>query len=105
MADPGDEITIVEAITALRADGFTSDFAVASGGVVRCGACGHAHAPEELTVQALVRVEGISDPADEAAAFGLACGRCGTRGVLVVAYGPTATADEAAVITALGDGR
>jgi hypothetical protein len=105
VANPGDEITIVEAIALLRADGFTSDFSVAPGGVVRCGACGHAHAPAELTVEATVRVEGISDPADEAAAFGLSCERCAVRGVLVVAYGPAATEDEAAVVTALGDGR
>jgi hypothetical protein len=105
VADPGDEITIVEAIAALRADGFTSDFSVAPGGVVSCGTCGHNHDPSELMVEATVRVEGLSDPADEAAAFGLSCGSCGLRGVLVVAYGPAATADEAAVITALGDRR
>ena len=105
VADPGDETTIVEAIAALRGDGFPGDFSVAPGGVVRCGACGGTHDPGELVVEATVRVEGISDPADEAAAFGLSCQRCGLRGVLVVAYGPTATADEAGVVTALGDRR
>jgi hypothetical protein len=105
VADPGDEITLVEGIASLRRDGFAGDFSVAPGGVVRCGACGHNHDPEDLVVEATVRVEGISDPADEAAAFGLSCEQCGSRGVIVVAYGPAATADEAAVITALADQR
>jgi hypothetical protein len=105
VADPGDEITIVEAIATLRGEGYTGDFGVAPGGVVRCGTCGHTHDAGELVIGATVRVEGISDPGDEAAAFGLSCERCGLRGVLVVAYGPTASADEAAVVTALGSGR
>jgi hypothetical protein len=105
MADPGDETTIVEAIAALRDKGFRRDFAVVPSGLVRCASCGHTHEPADLVVEATIRVEGISDPADEAAAFGLSCERCGLRGVLVVAYGPTASADEAAVVTALADRR
>lgn len=105
MADPGDETTVVEALASLRRAGFDSDFAVAPGGLVRCVSCGHTHEAADLVVEAVVRVEGISDPADEAATFGLSCERCGLRGVLVVAYGPTASADEAAVVTALGDRR
>ncbi len=105
MVGPGDETTIVEAIASLRGDGFTGDFSVAPGGLIRCGACGQVHDASDLVVEAVVRVEGMSDPADEAAAFGLSCGRCGLRGVLVVAYGPTASADEAAVLTALGHRR
>ena len=91
MVGPGDETTIVEAIASLRGDGFTGDFSVAPGGLIRCGACGQVHDVSDLVVEAVVRVEGMSDPADEAAAFGLSCGRCGLRGVLVVAYGPTAS--------------
>ena len=105
MVGPGDETTIVESLASLRGDGFTGDISVAPGGLIRCGACGQVHDASELVVEAVVRVEGMSDPADEAAAFGLSCGRCGLRGVLVVAYGPTASADEAAVLTALGHRR
>jgi hypothetical protein len=105
VVDPGDETTIVEAIASLRAAGFTGDFSVAAGGRVRCGGCGQVHDAADLVVEAVIRVEGISDPADEAAAFGLSCDHCEMRGVLIVAYGPTASADEAAVLTALGDRR
>lgn len=52
-------------------------------------------------IDATVRVEGVSDPDDEAAVFGVTCLHGGARGVLVAAYGPTASADEATVLTAL----
>ena len=44
--------------------------------------------------------EGASNPDDRTVGFGLRCAACGVRGVLVAAYGPTATAEEAAVVTA-----
>ncbi len=100
MGTPADEITVVEAIKQLRALGFGGDFSVVEGGRVRCHACGTEHDPSELTVEQVVRVEGMSDPDDEAAVFGLAC-RCGTRGILVVPYGPGASTDEATVLTHL----
>jgi hypothetical protein len=43
----------------------------------------------------------MSDPDDEAAVFGLECTQCGTRGVLVVPFGPSASAEEANVVTRL----
>jgi hypothetical protein len=103
MATPADEITVTEAIQQLRALGYGADFSVAPGGLVRCHVCGTEHDPATLTVREVLRVEGMSDPDDEAAVFGLVCGRCGTRGVLVVPYGPAASADEAAVLTHLAN--
>jgi hypothetical protein len=105
LGDPRDEITIVEAIASLRRDGFGGDFSVAPGGLVRCAACVHNQDPADLVVEAVVRGVGISGPADEAAAHGLSCSRCGSTGVLVVGYGPTATEDEATVVTTVGDQR
>jgi hypothetical protein len=102
MADPTDELTLTEVIQALRSDGFPNDFSVAPGGLVSCAQCGHSHDAAGLAVEATGRVEGVSNPDDEAAAFGLLCAECGTRGVLVVAYGPSASADEATVVTTLG---
>jgi hypothetical protein len=52
-------------------------------------------------IESTARFEGASNPDDQAVVFGLHCDGCGVRGVLVTAYGPTATAEEAAVITAL----
>jgi hypothetical protein len=103
MADPGDELTVTDAIASLRARGFVVDFGVAPPGLVRCGACEHLHVPDDLVVEVTLRIEGVSDPDDQAAVFGLICERCQIRGVLVVAYGPSASAEEAAVLTSLRD--
>lgn len=92
---------MVEAIARLRQAGFTEDFSVAPGGLVRCGACGQLHPAADAVVEETIRIEGMSDPDDEAVVFGLACQRCGTRGVLIAAYGPSASPDEVAVLVAL----
>lgn len=93
--------TVVEEIEALRARGFTADFSVTADGKLRCDACGHTHDPSDAVIESTARFEGESNPDDQAVVFGLRCGGCGVRGVLVAAYGPTATAQEAAVVTAL----
>lgn len=97
MSDP----TVVDEIEALRARGYTADFSVTPDGELRCNSCGRTHAPGVAVVESTARFEGSSDPDDEAVVFGLRCETCGSRGVLVAAYGPTATAEEAEVVTAL----
>ena len=97
MGDP----TVVEEIEALRSRGFTADFSVTADGQLRCDTCGHSHPPAEAVIESTARFEGSSNPDDEAIVFGLRCDACRTSGVLVAAYGPTATAEEAAVVTAL----
>lgn len=97
MADP----TVVEEIEALRSRGYTADFSVTADGQLRCVTCEHTHLPSDAVVESTARFEGASNPDDQAVVFGLRCGECGVRGVLVAAYGPTATAEEAAVVTAL----
>jgi len=97
MADP----TVVEEIEALRARGYTADFSVTADGQLRCDTCGHTHRPSDAEIESTARFEGASNPDDQAVVYGLRCDACGLRGVLVTAYGPTASAEEAAVLTAL----
>lgn len=99
-----DEISITDAIAQLRDSGYTTDLEV-DGGAIRCGACGGRHLPSETVIEEVLRIEGPTDPADESIVFGLRCTRCGARGVLVSAYGPSASRDEATVVAALVDGR
>jgi len=98
------ETSIGEAIGRLRAEGYDADFRV-DGVELRCHACGLPHPPAEARMEAVVRVEGVTDPADEAIVLGLACVACGARGVLVSAYGIAASAAEATVMNALLDAR
>lgn len=101
MTDP----TVVEEIETLRTRGYTADFSVTSDGQLRCDTCGHTHRPSDAVTESTARFEGASNPDDQAVVFGLRCSACGVRGVLVAAYGPTATSEEAAVVSALSSPR
>lgn len=97
MGDPN----VVEEMEALRTRGYVADFSVTSGGQLRCDTCDPTLQPTAAVIESTARFEGASNPDDQAIVFGLRCDGCGVRGVLVAAYGPTATAEEAAVVTAL----
>jgi hypothetical protein len=92
---------VVEEIQTLRARGYVADFGVTADGQLRCTACSHTIPPGDAVIESTARFEGPSNPDDQAIVFGLSCQGCDVRGVLVAAYGPTATAEEAAVITGL----
>ena len=97
MSDP----TVVEEIATLRARGYVADFSVTADGELRCNTCGHTLRPSDAVIESTARFEGASNPDDQAVVFGIRYAGCDVRGVLVAAYGPTATAEEAAVVTAL----
>ena len=84
----------------LRERGFAGDFEV-DGLLLRCQPCGRRQQPSEATIERFVRVEGPTDPADESIVFGLVCVHCGGRGILVSAYGPAASPEEASVVAGL----
>jgi hypothetical protein len=96
--------TVVAEIDALRARGYVADFSVASDGRLRCDTCRGTHAPSEAVVESTARFEGTSNPDDQAVVFGLRCDACAVSGVLVAAYGPTASREEGMVITGLSTG-
>jgi hypothetical protein len=93
--------TVVEELSTLRQRGYTADFSVTRDGELRCDTCGHVLPAEDARIESVARFEGPSNPDDQAIVLGLHCVACDCRGVLVAAYGPTASAEEAAVITAL----
>jgi hypothetical protein len=97
MSDP----TVVDEIASLRARGYTGDFGVATNERLRCSACLRDRRATDAAIESTARFEGASNPDDQAIVFGLRCQSCGSRGVLVTAYGPTATEDEAAVVVSL----
>lgn len=81
--------TVSEAVALLERDGYTAEF-VLTDGVARCGVCHHEHSVGELIIERVYRFEGDSDPADEAIVIGVRCAECGSRGVVVSAFGPDA---------------
>jgi hypothetical protein len=93
--------TVVEEIGELRSRGYTSDFSVTPAGQLRCSSISHTVVPSDAVIESTARFEGTSNPDDQAIVLGLHCAAEGVRGVLVAAYGPTASAQEAAVLTGL----
>jgi hypothetical protein len=77
--------TLAEATQRLARAGYEETFRAEEGGL-RAVAAGRLLAPEELEVDEVVRFEGPSDPADEAALFALRAPD-GLRGTFAVAYG------------------
>jgi len=84
--------TLLDATARLRAIGFDLDFIATPTGGLRCRVCGIDHAPEDMTVEEIVRYEGASDPDDQSILLAL-CGGCG-RGLYSAGYGPGADADD-----------
>lgn len=85
--------TLLDATVRLRAIGFDLDFSASASGGLRCGACGIDHAPEDMTVEEIVRYEGASDPDDQAILLALFSG-CGRRGLYSAGYGPGAATSD-----------
>jgi hypothetical protein len=101
--------TLLEVLALFRRQGFRGSFTpldaqgVWEGARMRCDECRAEFGPDEPAVTELRRLEGASDPDEMLAAVALECPRCGSRGALVVNYGPTAPTEEAAVLAALGE--
>ncbi|MCE3294606.1 MAG: hypothetical protein K0R65_320 [Crocinitomicaceae bacterium] len=75
--------TVTEAITKLRAQGFTTDFNLEE----NCISCQPGKfGPEEFEIVDLYRYEGNSDPADEATVYAIES-TSGIKGILVTGYG------------------
>lgn len=97
--------TLTEVLANLRKEGFTADVIVREDGQLCCRGCEHCVAPEDMDLLAMRRIEGASDPGDEAAVLGLRCAGCGELGVAIVRYGPEAGPGDEAVLHAVVDRR
>jgi hypothetical protein len=96
-----DGVRLDESHAAFEARGYAGQFMPAKDGRVACMACGALSPAADVPVESQGRLEGVSDPDDESMVFGIACPSCGLRGTLTLAYGPRASRDEAAVMSAL----
>lgn len=95
--------TLMSVLEELNADGFTGDMFVTRTAQIRCGSCHHDADPSQLELHAIRRIEGASDPSDEAAVLALTCTACGARGTAIVRFGPEASPEDDAVLRAVED--
>jgi hypothetical protein len=87
-----DATTLGEVLDAFEAEGFRGQFIARRGALVECTTCKtQTPATDIAGTHHLRRLEGASDPADMLAVAALTCPSCGTKGTLVLNYGPEAT--------------
>jgi hypothetical protein len=98
---PSDNTTAVAELDELRRQGYRADFVVQEGGAVRCTSCRVLEQPGDLDVDVFRRLEGASDPDDMTAILAMTCRECGTKGVVMVGYGPNASPDEGDLLLAV----
>ena len=103
--EPVGASTLLEALEQLRAKGFDRDMFVTADAMVRCGSCHHDMAPSELNLVHLLRLEGVSDPGEEAVVLALECTVCHARGTAILRFGPEAGPQDDAVLLAVADHR
>ena len=82
--------TVLEAVQLLEREGYTGSITIGSDGTMLCGSCGRTHPVGDARVDRVFRFEGTSDPDDEAIVLGVRCPQCGSKAVLVSAFGPNA---------------
>ena len=108
MPNPGyasDATTLGEAVARFEAAGFTGQLAPREGGLVHCFACGADSPAAQVELDALIRVEGASDPDDMVAVAALTCPACGAKGTVALKYGAEAPPEDADVLRDLEDRR
>lgn len=99
------ERSLLGILETLRDDGYTGEFHARPGGLVECGHCHAPHPANALELHRLERLEGDSDPAEMLAVCAVACPSCGTRGTLVLTFGPESTREDDEVMELLDDAR
>ncbi|MDQ1429636.1 MAG: hypothetical protein QOF40_238 [Actinomycetota bacterium] len=99
------ERSLLGLLTEFRDEGYTKDFRSRPGGIVECGECRTPHRADTLELHRFERLEGDSDPSEMLAVCAVVCPACGTRGSLVLTYGPESTAEDNEVLELLEDAR
>ena len=103
--EPSDGSTTQEVVDRYRSDGYEADLFAVEGGTIRCGSCRAESPAADVAADSVRRLEGASDPDDMQAVIAATCPSCGTRGLLVVHYGPTADGADMDVLLAIDDQR
>ena len=100
LPDPSASDTLVGAMAALRALGYTSDFTADDDGMILCTDCGTTLDPAAMEIDYTIRFEGDSNPDDESILLGITC-PCSCRGIYMTGYGTSASRADARLLRAL----
>jgi len=97
-----DATTLGEVLDTFEREGFVGQFVARRGALLECMTCKTQTPASEIAgTHRLRRLEGASDPADMLAVAAPTCPNCGTKGTLVLNYGPEATTIDDDALQAL----
>jgi len=88
------DLSLVPVLTIFQDAGWTANHITRPGAKMKCGTCSAVSAARDVTVGAMHRIEGASDPDDLQTVLGTCCPSCHVRGVLVAAHGPAASSQD-----------
>ena len=100
-SDPARMDSEEDFVARYRDEGYTHDFVATEEGLA-CPDCDSVMDPAKAHVDDTSRHEGATNPGDESAVYAISNGPCGHQGVLVAAFGPAASPEEADVVRTLG---
>jgi hypothetical protein len=103
--NPSDNTTLSAVLAGYEDSGFDGSFSPMNDGRIECLSCGSTLAASQFTMASLRRLEGASDPDDMIAVVAITCPKCDTKGVLVLGYGPMASAEDTDILALLDDRR
>lgn len=92
--------SVLEILNGLEAQGYSGQFAAGEDGSLDCLAGTHTFQADAVDPDELLRVEGASDPDDMAAVAGLTCPVCGSKGTVVLKFGPEASLEDQQILAA-----
>ena len=102
---PNDASQLIDVLQHAEANGFAAEFEVAGDGSghedLWCPHCEVESSASSFERAWSIRLEGASDPADMLHVSALTCPKCGTGGVFITPFGPTASQRQASVLRAL----
>lgn len=98
-------LTITDALREYESRGYGGQFMVGRGGTLECCECHAKASADHFTLDSLLRIEGVSDPADMNAVAALRCHACGVRGIATFVYGAQAPSEDGEALRLLEDQR
>ena len=104
-SNPSDNTTLTTVLAGYESSGFDASFSSKDASVIECLTCRTTLPAAQFTIASLRRLEGASDPDDMIAVVAITCPKCSAQGVLVLGYGPMASAQDSDILGALHDGR
>jgi hypothetical protein len=102
---PSDNTTLTSVLAGYEESGFDAAFAPMDDAAVECLTCGTTMPAARFTMLSLRRLEGASDPDDMMAVVAITCPICSAQGVLILGYGPMASARDSDILVVLRDAR